>query len=479
MTTIRMAAVAAGTLLLAACALGPLHEPPKVSLPAAWDTATEGVGQWPDAAWWRGFGSAELDGLIAEAEANNRDLAVALARIGQAEAQARAAGAALLPTVGLSGAASRGWTPHALKRGGLSGGSPSVSSSYQGVLQVGYQVDLFGRNAATVAATQAQLEATLYDREAVALTLRSEVAGTFFEVLAARDHLRLAEQTLRVAEDVLALLERQVQVGAASDLEVAQQRSAVASQRAALATLQQAERQSLDALAVLLGRPPQGFAVRGRSLMELTLPPVTAGLPSHLLMRRPDLRQAEASLRAAAADTVAARAARFPSLVLTGSGGVQSSSLTDMLNPAGLVYSAAASLAAPLFEGGRLEAQEDLASARTRELAELYGTAVLTALRDTEDALSATVTGQVQQRYALVAQEQAAEALRIVDVRYRTGTVPFLNVLDAQRTLFQSNDAVVQATLTRFNAVVGLYLALGGGWDGTTVPPVPAPPPGK
>ena len=478
-TTTRFAAAAALTLLLAGCSLGPPHQPPGAKLPPAWDTATEGVGQWPDAAWWRGFGNAELDGLIAEAEAGNSDLAAALARIQQVEAQTRAAGAALLPTVDLSGGASRSWTPHAAARSGaagrsVSGGTSSMSSSYQGTLQVGYEVDLFGRNAATADAARAQLDATLYDREALALTLRSEVAATFFQVLAARDRLRLATQTLGVAEDVLRLLERQVELGAASDLELAQQRSAVASQRAALPALQQAERQSLDALAVLLGRPPQGFTVRSRSLADLTLPPVTAGLPSQLLTRRPDLRRADASLRAAAADTVAARAARFPSLVLTARGGVQSASLTDMLNPAGLLYNAAGSLAAPLFEGGRLEAQEDAAAARARELEESYRSAVLIALRDTEDALSAVATGQIQQRYAQEAQEQAGEALRIVDTRFRTGTVPFLNVLDAQRTLFQSNDAVVQATLARFNAAVGLYKALGGGWDGAVVP-VPPP----
>ncbi len=480
MTKTRAAVLAAGTLLLSACALGPVHEPPKAGLPEAWDTAAGNPGQWPDAAWWRGFGSAELDALIAEAEAGNRDLAAAVARILQAEAQARVAGAALQPTLGLSGSAGRSWTPNAgtrtgIGRSGATGGVSSMSSSYQGTLQAGYQLDLFGRNAATADAARTQLEASRYSREAVALTLRADVASTFFQLLSARDRLRLARQSLGVAEDVLTVLERQVALGAASQLELAQQRSAVASQRAALPALQQAERQSLDALAVLLGRPPQGFAVRSASLMDLTLPPVTAGLPSELLTRRPDIRQAEANLRAATANVAAARAARFPSLDLTARGGVQSASLTDMLNPAGLLYNAAGSLTAPLFEGGRLEAQEDAAAARRRELAETYHSAVLTALRDTEDALSAATTAQAQERFARAAQEQAAEALRIVDARFRTGTVPFLNVLDAQRTVVQSNDSVVQATLARFNALVSLYKALGGGWDGATLPPMPTP----
>ncbi|HYD65853.1 efflux transporter outer membrane subunit [Azospirillum sp.] len=463
------AVLATGALLLSACVLNPVAEPPRAALPAAWDTPTAGAGQWPDATWWQGFGNAELNALIAEAEANNRDLAAAVARIEQAEAAARAAAAALLPTLGASGGTSRSWAPNAPGRGA------SVASSYQGTLQVGYEVDLFGRNAATASAARSRLEANAYDLEAVALTLRADVAATFFQLLSARDRLRLAGETLRIAEEVLALLERQVQIGLASDLELAQQRSSVASQRASVTSLQQAERQSLDALAVLLGRAPQGFAVRSRSLDELTLAPVTAGLPSELLTRRPDVRAAEADLRAAAADRAAARAARFPSLSLTARGGVQSAALGDLLNPASVLYNAAASLAAPLFEGGRLEAQEDQAAARAREVAQAYHATVLTALRDTEDALSATTNTEGQRRFAREAQEQAAEALRIVNARFRTGTVPFLNVLDAQRTVFQANDAVVQATLARFNAQVSLYKALGGGWDGR-VPEVSPPP---
>jgi NodT family efflux transporter outer membrane factor (OMF) lipoprotein len=451
---------------------------PRPPLPAAWDAAgsveAAGVGLWPDAQWWSGFGSAELDRLIAEAAANNSDLAAAAARIAQAEAQARIAGSYLLPTVGLGGDAGRSWTPNAVSRSGLSRAS-TMSSSYSTSLQAGYQVDLFGTNAADAEAARERLAASRYGREAVALTLHAQVANTFFQLLAVRDRLRYAMETLRIAEDVLGLLERQSRQGLSSDLEVAQQRSSVASQRAAIPALQQAERESLNALAVLLGRNPQGFRVETRSLLDLSIPPVRAGIPSQLLQRRPDIRQAEASLRAANLDTVASRAARFPTLDLTVRGGYQSAALSSLLDPAGLLYSLAGSLTAPLFTGGRLEAVEDLSAAQAREILQTYYGAILAALRDTENALGATSAAEEQQRFTAEAQSQAAEALRIVDARFRAGTVPFLNVLDAQRTVFQADDALVQATLARFNALVGLYAALGGGWNGELTPLSPAP----
>ncbi|WP_207461862.1 efflux transporter outer membrane subunit [Azospirillum sp. SYSU D00513] len=463
----RAAALAMGALLLSGCALGPDTALPSPTLPAAWDGAGERpdalAGVWPDARWWAGFGNAELDRLMAEAAANNRDLAAAASRIRQAEAQARIAGAALLPTLGASGDAGRSWAPHAPRAGNGSG-------SFGATLQAGYQLDLFGGNAADAEAARASLAASRYDREAVALTLQSQVAATFFQVLAARDRLRLAADTLRIAEDVLAVLERQREVGSSSELEVAQQRSSVATQRAALPALRQSEKESLNALAVLLGRNPQGFGVETRSLADLAVPAVTEGIPSALLQRRPDLRRTEEILRAARLDTVAARAARFPSIDLTVRGGYQSTALFSLLDPAGLLYSVAGSLTAPIFAGGRLEAQEDLSTAQAEELVQSYAQTILIALQDTQDALNATSTTEERRRFSAEAQAQAAEALRIVDARFRAGTVPFLNVLDAQRTVFQANDAVVQATLARFNALVSLYAALGGGWSGELAP---------
>src|SRR5690606_12969685 len=284
----RILAAAAMAAALTACSMVPDFVRPAVDTPAAWDSRQDAAPLWPDAAWWRGFNSSELDRLIEAGQSSNTDLRAALARIRQAEAQARIAGAALYPTLGLDAGAGRTrqgrgslTTGSGTSSTSLSGRSDQViRSSYSGNLTMGYQVDLFGANAASADAALARLEGSRFDREAVAITLQADIAANYFTLLALRDRIRLANETLRIAEDVLEVLERQRAAGASTDFEVAQQRSAVASQRATLAGLQQQERVALDALAVLLGRPPQGFRVEADSLNALRLPPVVAGLPS-------------------------------------------------------------------------------------------------------------------------------------------------------------------------------------------------------
>lgn len=467
---LRRVLLCAGLLVgLAGCEIGDPFSKPAITAPAAWDAAGPAtLAEWPDASWWRGFGSAELDGLIQQAESNNRDLAAALARIRQAEASARIAGAALLPTLAADGGAGRSWSPSASSTSSSSTRTASsgrvVRNSFDLGLTAGYQVDLFGGNRAGSDAALQRLAASRYDRETVALTLHADLATAYFQLLSVRDRIRLAEDTLRNAEDVLAVLERQRQLGVASELEVAQQRNSVASQRATIPALRQSEREILTAIALLLGRPPQGFAIGTQSLDALALPAVKAGLPSALLARRPDIRKAEADLRAANRDIAAAQAARLPSLDLTMGAGLQSSALHTLLQPQSALYSLAASLTAPLFQGGRLEGQEELNRARYQELAETYGKAAITAFGDVEDALTSTGNAAERYTYAREAFDQAREAYRIVEARYRAGTVPFLNLLDAQRTVFQANDALAQALLGRYTALVDLYKALGGGW---------------
>ncbi|MCW2244677.1 NodT family efflux transporter outer membrane factor (OMF) lipoprotein [Azospirillum fermentarium] len=462
--------------LLGGCALLAEPHPAPPPVPAAWDTAApdKAAPVWPDARWWQGFGSAELDRLEAQAESANTDLAAAFARIRQAEAQAKVAGAALLPSLGAGGSGDRSIsrnTSSGTSGSGLSSAGSRgtrTSTSFSGNLQASYEIDLFGGNAAAAESAGLSLMGTRYEREATALTVRANVAAAYLQILSLRDRVRLAQETLKIAEEVLEVLTLQVQAGAASDLELAQQRAAVAQQRASLTVQQQNERQARDALAVLLGRAPQGFVVDGKSLSALTLPAITPGLPATLLERRPDLRRADATLRAAGLDIVTARANRLPSLSLTARGSVQAATMAALFDGPGTVTALAGSLTAPLFEGNRLEGQQEQATARRDEAIETYRAAVLAALRDVEDALSAAVSAEQQYAFAREAYEQAQTALRIVEARFRAGTVGFLTVLDTQRTVFQTNDSLVQADLARFNARVSLYKALGGGWDGTT-----------
>ena len=443
--------------LLAGCSLVPDYAEPTTTAPARFQYA---AAVWPDASWWQGFGSAELSALVEQARKSSPDLQAGIARIEQAEAQSRSAASFLYPSLGAGGSRTRSTSNPGGQR-------TIVSTSYRGDVQASYELDLLGRNRADAAAGRTRMEATQYDYEALALTLNGDIAATYFQLLALRDRVRLTNQQLRNAEGVLNLLEQQQRIGVLSDLELAQQRNAIASQRASLQGTQQAERETANALAVLVGQMPQGFAPQTQSLDVLQVPAVVAGIPSELLQRRPDIRRAEADLRAANFDIGAARAARFPSIQLTGSAGVVSATLSSLLSPGSFLTSIVAGLTVPIFEGGRLEAQEDAARARYRELIANYSKSVLSAFRDAENALSGADLYNRQYQLAVEALAQANRAYQLAEARYRAGAADFITVLDSQRSVFQASDAVAQANLARLSALADLYVALGGGWDGS------------
>lgn len=443
---------------LAACASPP---PPSVEVPSAWQSITEESSVWPSGDWWQSFGNDELSRLITQAAENNRGLKAAVARILQAEAQAKIAGAAQWPSLSAGGSIGRS-----------NSDTRAASTSTQATLQASYQVDLFGQVRANAAGATTRIESSLYDRETVRITLFSDVANTYLQVLSVRDRLRLAEERLRIAESLMALVEAQNRIGTLSNLELVQQRAAIASQRAAIPALRVSERQSIDALAILMGQLPQTFAVAGRTLADMKLPMIMPGLPAALLERRPDLRKAEADLRANGFDVAAARAARLPSLQLTAQGGTASDALGNLFNSGTFFSNIAASLTAPLFSGNRLEGQEQSVRARRMELAETYQQNVLSAFRDVEDALTATTQNALQFEFAQDAYVQSAEAYRLAELRYRAGTVNFQTVLNAQTTAIQSQEALIQSSLARLSAVIALSKALGGGWDGALPQPL-------
>jgi NodT family efflux transporter outer membrane factor (OMF) lipoprotein len=445
---------------LVGCSLGPAYQRPEVAVPTAWKQPSE-PGVWPAADWWQGFGSPELDALVATAERNNNDIAAAAARILQADAQLRIAGAPLLPTLDAAASANRQKSA-SLRRVSTSGSS--AFDSYSASLAASYEVDFWGKNGAALAAAQASALASRYDRETVALTVLSNVATTYFQVLEFRDRLTVARQNLANAESVLAVVEARVRNGAASALDLAQQRAAVAGQRAAIPPLEVQAQQAENALAILLGLPPEAAQVGPGTLGGLAVPAVAPGLPSELLVRRPDIQNAEAQLLAANADIKAARAAFFPAVQLTGQFGFESLALGSLFNAAGTFYSLAAGLTQPIFEGGRLSGQVDLAKGRYQELVAGYRTAVISAFSDVENALVATRLTADQLALQENAVTEARLAYELAQTRYREGAVDLLTVLDAQRTLFQAEDQLVQVRFARLQASVALYKALGGGW---------------
>lgn len=443
--------------LLGACAItrSPLPPPPEV--PPGWAEAALPGATVPAADWWRSFGSEELSALVAAALASNPDMAIAMERIRQAEAQTRIAGASLFPEITFGAATSRRETRP-------DGGRWSGSDASSATLNASYELDLWGRNAAGLRSAEFSLRASRFDFQTVRLTLLSGIASGYFQALSLRGRLVIAHENLEIAERVLKVVDARVRNGAASKLDLARQLAAVLSLRASIPPLELQERQTLYALAILVGRAPVGFSAAGASVAALAVPSVAPGLPADLLVRRPDLGSAEAQLAAANANVAAARAALLPSISLTGSAGLASSVLVNFLNAPTAILSLGASLLQPIFDGGRLRGQVEVAASRERELVENYRKVILAALSDVESALAAGGRTADQEAQQLQVVEQARIALRLAEIRYREGVDDLLTVLDAQRTLFQAEDQLAQVRLARLQAAVGLYKALGGGW---------------
>jgi len=303
----------------------------------------------PKLDWWRGFRSRELVALIEDAQAHNFDIAVAVAQIRQADAQVRIAGAPLFPAIDLNGNAK---VALATTGGnGVLNAQSSVSTLYSTSLSASYVLDFWGKNQSTLVAVEENAVASRYNREVVTLTAISTVATTYFQILGAQDRLRILHKDIDDSSRILDLIMQQFSAGTVSQINVAQQQSVVATLRASVPPVEQTLQQNMSALAVLVGRAPERFGARGGSMMQVTVPRVTPGLPSELLNQRPDLRQAEALLSAANYNVHAARAAFFPSIQLTAQSGFQSAALKTLFGPGAWFYSAAAGLTQPVFDG--------------------------------------------------------------------------------------------------------------------------------
>jgi outer membrane protein, multidrug efflux system len=454
------AAALASMLSLAACDLGPDYQRPAATTPPAWREAPVGAAVWPATDWWRGFGSAELDALMARAQQANYDLEAAIARVRQADAQVRIARAALLPTVNFTASAGRERFQqlHEVFNNNLFVLEPTVS----------YTIDFWGKNRAALASAKASALANVYAQQVVALTVESGVATTYFQILALNDEVRVAQENLAAAEQTLSGIEAQRRAGTATQLDVAEQETVVGQQRATIPPLQQQLAQEIDALAILVGEMPEQMTVQERSMSALTLPPIASGLPADLMARRPDVAQAEAQLVAANANIKVARANFFPNVALTAEGGVESAFLSKLLSPASTIYTVAASATQPIFTGGALTAALDLSKAQYDELVADYQKAAISAFSDVETALAATQkTGEqlTDQQYTV---EKAREAYRISQAQYTAGTITLLTVLTTENNLFTAETALVQDRLANLVAMVGLFQALGGGWTEST-----------
>jgi NodT family efflux transporter outer membrane factor (OMF) lipoprotein len=467
-------------LALAGCDLGPGPVQPKISMPVAWQEQTTAPTAWPAADWWKGFGSPELDTLIAEAKVNNLDIAAAAARVNQAEAQLRVTGASLFPLVNFTGGLEQrgpagdpklieGSDSSTLAKdlGGGSGSSKQRSSASVG-LSASYELDFWGKNRENVNASKAALQSSRFDRETVALTVTSGVASTYLQIMTLKDRIALAQQNLANAQAVLKVVESKARNGAVTQLDLAQQQAQVSAQQAAIPPLALQEKQATNALALLLGRNPEDLHLTGRGLTGISLPVVGTGLPSGLLTRRPDIQKAEADLLSANANLLAARAAMLPTIDLSSTISLEAIATNLAFGGAGAAYTAAASLVQPIFDAGQLKAQKDAAQGKQLELVQTYRSSILSALSDVENALASIESLKTQQQWQEAQVGQANTAFTIAQAQYRAGSTELLPVLDAQRTVFQAQDSRLTLLLSQYQAAVSLYKALGGGWQADT-----------
>jgi multidrug efflux system outer membrane protein len=424
---------------------------------------------WPAADWWSGFSSTELSGFEVAAQSDNLDLAAAAARVLQAQAQTGIEGSTLFPDISANASARRSGGPKTT----FPVPSSNTGNSFGVSLQAAYQLDIWGEARDNLRAAEQSLRSSEYSQEAVALTVLANVADTYLDVLALRERIKIVQDNIEAAKRILAITQAKVTNGVSSNLELAQQQAQLAGEEAQLPPLQEQEREARYALAILLGQSPEGFNVAAQNLDGITPPLVAPGLPSELLARRPDVAEAEATLASAHANVDAARAAFFPQIGLTGSGGYSSAKLASLFNPSTLVWSVGASLLETIFNGGLHAAQSDLAKARETELIADYRKTVLTAFSNTESALGQTASFDDQEKAVQAEVNAASEAFRISSLQYREGVTDLLSVLQTQQTLFTSEDTLVQIKLARLQAVVSLYQALGGGWSADTSPKLP------
>jgi NodT family efflux transporter outer membrane factor (OMF) lipoprotein len=457
-------------LALAGCAThNPAPPPQDLPVEFAGSHGSAATGHWPAKDWYREFDSDELNSFVDLAEQNNWDVAAARARVAQADARARQAGAAILPSVDATGNASY-LAGHSSQGGGH-------ELDWSAMLSASYELDFWGKNRAAALSARLLAGASRADRDTVALTTLAGVSNGYFHVLALRERLALARANRETADQLLQVVQARFDAGLATPVELATQKSTYDTAQIAIVDLEQTEFEARTALALLLGRTPENFEIKGMPLDELREPAIAAGLPSELLRRRPDLVLAETNLQAGHADLAAARAAMFPNISLTAGAGVQNPALpaTVLTIPgAGPSFALGANLVQPIFDHGRLKAQRDEVQAKEQELLAAYRSSIVSALIDVENALAEVHHLNVAQEFQMENVAQSARAFEGAKLRYQAGSGDYLTLLEAQRTLYLARDQLVQYKQARLTALVSLSKALGGGWtQASTTNPEP------
>jgi multidrug efflux system outer membrane protein len=468
-----IAALSAAVLaaLLTGCAAGPDYQRPEVELPAQWPAATGGqaaeqAAQAAAAApWWTLYRDETLDALVQEALQTNADLVVATTRIDEARAALRLADADKLPSLDASFARARTRVSHETTV--LPPGSPDTFNSYQAQLTVAYEVDLWGRVRRASEAARAELQASVAARETVRNALAAQVAQSYFGLIALDAQMGAVRRTLDARRSALDLQRRRTEAGLQSDFEYRQQEAELAALQVQWPALERQRTQLQNALAVLVGRSPRALMeegiVRGTATTPVE-PVVPAGLPSELLLSRPDLREAEQRLIAANARIGAARAAYFPAIGLTGSFGSESVTLSNLFTGPARTFLFAAQIAQPIFDAGRTGARVDAATAGQQRAVAQYRQAIANAFREVSDALAAQRAARDTLEAERIRTGALQKTLGLARLRFDNGVASQLEVLDAERALLAAEFNRIDAERQQRAAIADLFKALGTGW---------------
>ena len=458
-----------------ACAVGPRYKRPELPVPKAWQEAQAVEATASSATlerWWTAFHDPILDRLVARALEGNLDLKIAAARIREARAARGIAAAAGLPQVGVQGAYSRtrrsdAVPPFKSASGGSSPFGPREQNAFEAGFDAGWEIDVFGGVKRDKEAALAEFEAAEEARRDVLVTLLADVARSYAELRAAQQQLQILEDTLRSERDTLELAKARLDAGLGTELDVARAEGLLAANAAQRPALERLAKQAIYRLGVLLGKHPGALAseLEPQGMIPSVPPEVPPTLPSELLSRRPDLRRAERELAAATARVGVARADLFPRFSILGSLGRRSEDAADLGSGISQFWSILPTVRWPIFSGGRIRANIRVQDARQEQALRVYEKAVLIALEEVENALSAYSRERRRQESLRASVAANRRALELATDRYTSGLESFLSVLDAQRSVYAEEDQLVQSERNAVVALISVYKSLGGGWS--------------
>lgn len=438
--------------LFSACSIAPDYQSPDIETPA-WKNTHSIQNAETNANWWTRFESPELNALIQRALEKNNNLQASLQRIEQARADLKVVGASLLPSADITASYMSGSAQAMNITNMRNNGIPNYTLD----AGISYELDLFGSNQAKINSAAENLLSSAYKHDALSLVIMGDVAQNYFNVLNLKERLRIAKSNLLATKDLLKVVEARFQTGARTQFDITRQETQVSKATAEVTKLEQELALAQNSLAVLVGESPQSFTVETENFKGLYIPDVAIIQPSDLLDRRPDIKSMEAKLKAANANIGVAKAAFYPSVNI-------GPSLLLAASPSASTLTITGSIIAPIFQGGRLEGSLDRVTARQKELAENYQQTVLVAFQEAENSMIKVKKTQEREKALKRAVSKARKAYDIAEQQYSLSVIDFQDVLDAQRTLLESEDQYEQARYETLAARVDLFKAMGGGW---------------